>query len=95
MIKISSEFLLSFLRFRYILLCSLDIRANYYIHAHNAKMTLKYHLIMGDIREAVIVIRDDALPQFIFQLLHFFITNEMTKQDNYGFFIFLKINLNV
>ena len=50
---------------------------------------------MGYIREAVIVIRDDALLQLRFQLLHFFITSEMTKQDDYGFFIFLKINLNV
>ncbi len=51
---------------------SLDIGANYYINGHNAKITLEYHRIMGDIREGAIATGDDALSQLRLQL-HLFL----------------------
>lgn len=51
---------------------SLDIGANYYINGHNAKVTLEYHRIKGDIREGAIATGDDALSQIRLQL-HIFL----------------------
>ncbi len=51
---------------------SLDIGANYYINGHNAKVTLEYHRVMGDIREGAITTGDDALSQIRLQL-HIFL----------------------
>ncbi len=51
---------------------ALDIGVNYFIKGHNAKVTLEYHRIKGDIREADILSSNDALSQLRFQL-HLFI----------------------
>ena len=51
---------------------SLDIGANYYINGHNAKLTLEYHRIKGDIREGAIATGSDALSQIRLQL-HLFL----------------------
>lgn len=51
---------------------ALDIGVNYFINGHNAKVTLEYHRIKGDVREAAIATGDDALSQIRLQL-HFFL----------------------
>ena len=51
---------------------ALDIGVNYFIKGHNAKVTLEYHKIKGDIREAAISGPNEALSQLRFQL-HLFI----------------------
>ncbi|NNF34087.1 MAG: porin [Saprospiraceae bacterium] len=51
---------------------ALDIGVNYFIKSHNAKVTLEYHSIKGDIREATIFSSEDAHSQLRFQL-HLFI----------------------
>jgi hypothetical protein len=51
---------------------SLDAGINYFIFGHNAKATLEYHMIMGDIRESAIITQEDALSQIRLQL-HLFI----------------------
>lgn len=47
---------------------TLDIGANYFIRGHNCKVTLEYHRINGDIREAAISTQGDALTQLRLQL---------------------------
>ena len=47
---------------------SLDIGINYFIRGHNCKLTLEYHRINGDIREAAIAAQGDALSQLRLQL---------------------------
>ena len=47
---------------------SLDIGANYYVNGHNCKVTLEYHSIMGDTREAGIDTNDDVFSQLRLQL---------------------------
>ncbi|MEM1215211.1 MAG: porin [Bacteroidota bacterium] len=47
---------------------TLDIGMNYFINGHHAKVTLEYHSIMGDIREAAIPTQEDALTQLRLQL---------------------------
>jgi len=51
---------------------ALDIGCNYFINGHHAKVTLEYHRIKGDIREAAIATMDDALSQLRLQL-HIFL----------------------
>ena len=51
---------------------ALDIGANYFINGHNCKLTLEYHYIKGDIREAAIATSEDALSQLRLQL-HIFL----------------------
>ncbi|MEO1259251.1 MAG: porin [Bacteroidota bacterium] len=51
---------------------ALDIGANYFINGHHCKVTLEYHRINGDIREAAIATSDDALSQIRLQL-HIFL----------------------
>ena len=51
---------------------ALDIGANYFINGHHCKVTLEYHRINGDIREAAIATGDDALSQIRLQL-HIFL----------------------
>lgn len=51
---------------------ALDIGANYFINGHNAKLTLEYHRISGDIREGAIATQADALSQIRLQL-HLFL----------------------
>lgn len=51
---------------------SLDAGVNYFIKGHNAKITLEYHSIKGDIREAAISSSEDVYSQLRFQL-HLFI----------------------
>ncbi|MEM6967690.1 MAG: porin [Bacteroidota bacterium] len=47
---------------------SLDVGINHYINGHHCKVTLEYHRIMGDVREAQIATQDDALTQLRLQL---------------------------
>lgn len=47
---------------------ALDVGLNYFINGHNAKLTLEYHKISGDIREDAIVTQADALAQIRLQL---------------------------
>ncbi|MEM1328361.1 MAG: porin [Bacteroidota bacterium] len=47
---------------------ALDIGLNYFINGHNAKLTLEYHRIMGDVREAAIATQADALSQLRLQM---------------------------
>lgn len=47
---------------------ALDIGLNYFINGHNAKLTLEYHQISGDIREGAIATQADALSQMRLQL---------------------------
>ncbi|MEM0993758.1 MAG: porin [Bacteroidota bacterium] len=47
---------------------ALDVGLNYFINGHNAKVTLEYHRIKGDIREAAIASSEDALSQIRLQL---------------------------
>ena len=49
-----------------------NIGMNYYINGHNAKLTLEYHRIKGDVREGVIATGDDSLSQLRLQL-HIFL----------------------
>ena len=51
---------------------ALDIGLNYFINGHNAKLTLEYHKISGDVREGAIVTQDDALSQLRLQM-HIFL----------------------
>ena len=51
---------------------AMDIGLNYFINGHNAKLTLEYHRIKGDIREAAITAQDDALSQIRLQM-HIFL----------------------
>lgn len=50
---------------------TLDIGLNYFIHGHNAKMTLEYHRIQGDIRESSIDTYREVLSQLRLQLQFF------------------------
>jgi hypothetical protein len=47
---------------------SLDAGVNYFINGHNAKVTLEYHQIKGDVREAAIATQQDAMSQIRLQL---------------------------
>lgn len=47
---------------------TLNIGANYFIRGHNCKVTLEYHRINADIREAAIATQNDALTQLRLQL---------------------------
>lgn len=47
---------------------TLDIGINYFIHGHNTKITLEYHRMQGDIREAAISDSKDVLSQLRMQL---------------------------
>ena len=47
---------------------ALDIGVNYFVNGHNAKITLEYHRIKGDVREAAISTQDDALSQLRLQM---------------------------
>jgi len=47
---------------------ALDAGLNYFVNGHNAKLTLEYHKISGDIREAAIATQGDALSQIRLQL---------------------------
>lgn len=47
---------------------TLDVGLNYFIQGHSCKITLEYHRISGDIREAAIATQDDALSQLRLQL---------------------------
>lgn len=47
---------------------TIDLGMNYFIQGHNCKITLEYHRINGDIREAAIATQDDALSQLRLQL---------------------------
>lgn len=51
---------------------ALDIGLNYFINGHNAKVTLEYHSIKGDIREPAIATGNDVLSQLRLQL-HIFL----------------------
>ena len=47
---------------------SLDIGLNYHLNGHNCKITLEYHMISADVREAAIATPADALSQLRMQL---------------------------
>ncbi len=47
---------------------SMDVGVNYFINGHNAKVTLEYHRITGDIREGAINNQDESLSQLRLQL---------------------------
>jgi len=47
---------------------SQDIGINYFIRGHSCKVTLEYHRINGDIREAAIATQGDNRTQLRFQL---------------------------
>ena len=47
---------------------ALDIGLNYFVSGHHAKITLEYHRIEGDVREAAIPTPADALSQIRLQL---------------------------
>lgn len=47
---------------------ALDLGVNYFVNGHNAKLTLEYHRIKGDVREGAIATQDDALSQLRLQL---------------------------
>ena len=51
---------------------SLDIGINYFVRGHNAKITLEYHQINGDIRETAISTQNDFLSQMRLQM-HIFL----------------------
>lgn len=51
---------------------ALNIGVNYFVNGHNAKLTLEYHRIKGDIREGAIATGDDALSQIRMQM-HIFL----------------------
>ena len=51
---------------------ALDIGLNYFINGHNAKLTLEYHNIKGDIREGAISSGEESLSQLRLQL-HIFL----------------------
>jgi hypothetical protein len=51
---------------------ALDVGMNYFVNGHHCKVTLEYHHIQGDIREAAIATGDDALSQVRLQL-HIFL----------------------
>ena len=51
---------------------TLDIGVNYFVRGHNAKITLEYHRMKGDIREAAIETHDDAFSQMRLQM-HIFL----------------------
>jgi hypothetical protein len=47
---------------------TLDLGLNYFIHGHNAKLTLEYHRVQGDTRNANILTSRDAFSQLRMQL---------------------------
>lgn len=47
---------------------TLNAGINYFIRGHNCKVTLEYHHVAADIREAAIATQDDALRQLRLQL---------------------------
>ncbi len=49
-----------------------DFGVNYFVQGHNAKVTLEYHRMAGDIREAAIESQDDAFSQIRLQM-HIFL----------------------
>ena len=51
---------------------TVDVGVNYFIRGHNAKLTLEYHRINGDVREATILTQNDALSQVRLQM-HIFL----------------------
>ncbi len=51
---------------------AIDVGVNYYINGHNAKVTLEYHRIAGDVREGAIATQDDGLSQIRLQM-HIFL----------------------
>jgi len=51
---------------------TLDVGINYFVREHNAKLTLEYHRMKGDIREAAIETQNDALSQIRLQM-HIFL----------------------
>jgi hypothetical protein len=51
---------------------TLDIGVNYFVREHNAKLTLEYHRMKGDIRETAIETQNAALSQIRLQM-HIFL----------------------
>ena len=51
---------------------AVDAGVNYLLNGHNCKITLEYHRIQGDVREAAIAAQEDALSQLRLQL-HIFL----------------------
>ena len=49
-------------------LSTLDLGVNYFMKGHNTKITLEYHRMRGDIREAAITDSKDVMSQLRMQL---------------------------